>query len=130
MVTPHTLWSPSLPPRALPLRFRAASARAGGAASINHLALIFPSPDPKPLPAQVWQSQASSGRSAGPAGARAAWILGLSRGGEYWAGGHRRAPVGAGGAESLPGGTMGAASQPPAFLGAPETQREGQTDQN
>lgn len=85
MVTPHTpSGAPAFLPRALPLWFRAASARAGGAASINHLRLIFPSPDPKPLPAQVWQSQASSGRGAGPAGARAAWILGLSRGCQGW----------------------------------------------
>lgn len=118
--------SPRPPPNALPLQLRAARAWAGGAASINHLALIFPSPDPNPL------------GSAGPGQQQTGWA--------HWGGGRvdtgaiegllgvvstgQVGKSGSWGAESPPGQrTMGAVSQPPPFLGGEGVlDRERRTD--
>lgn len=106
------------PPHALPLQLRAARAWAGGAASINHLALIFPSPDPNPL------------GSAGPGQQQTRWA--------HWGGGRvdtgaiegllgvvstgQVAKSGSWGAESPP------VSQPPPFRGGGVPDRERRTD--
>lgn len=122
--------TPAFLPRARPLQLRAASARAGGAASINHLALIFPSLDPSPLPAPSGRARPAADGVLGPLGPelRGYWgRRGAAGGGEYRAGGRsgswrsREAPP-------RDGGTVGAASQPPAFLEVPGTQRDGETD--